>query len=120
QMTAITTICTIDIPIASPAWDQAPSPTMCSAYSAAETSVIAAPNEIVKPLKVSTASPATASSTASQVTGVIRCRSSTAANSGVSTTYIPVTKPDTEAAVWARPMVCRICATPYNPPSTTA
>ena len=53
-----------------------------------------------------------ASSTAPQVTGVIRVRSSSAAKSGVATTYMPVMKPETLAGVCARPAVCRICATP--------
>jgi hypothetical protein len=44
----------------------------------------------------------------------------TAAKSGVATTYNPVTNPDTLAGVCARPAVCRIWATPYSPPSTTA
>jgi hypothetical protein len=46
------------------------------------------------------------------VTREIGVRSSTAARSGVQTTYIPVMKPETLAAVWASPAVCRICATP--------
>ncbi len=46
-------------------------------------------------------------------------RSSSAASRGVATTYSPVTKPDTLAAVCASPAVCRIWATPYSPPSTS-
>ncbi len=51
---------------------------------------------------------------------MIRLRSSSAANSGVATTYVPVTNPETLAGVCARPAVCRICATPYSRPSTIA
>src|SRR4051812_11998574 len=61
-----------------------------------------------------------ASSTAPQVTPVIRVPSSTAANSGVATTYVPVMKPDTLAGVCASPVDCRIWATPYSSPSTAA
>ena len=43
-----------------------------------------------------------------------------AAKSGVATTYMPVMKPETLAGVCARPAVCRICATPYRQPRTTA
>jgi hypothetical protein len=46
--------------------------------------------------------------------------SRSAASSGVITTYSPVMNPDTLAGVWASPVVCRICATPYSPPSTSA
>ena len=53
-----------------------------------------------------------ASATASQVTAEMRVRSSSAARSGVSTTYIPVMKPLTLAAVCASPAVWRIWATP--------
>ena len=86
----------------------------------AATRVSASPYPTEKPCRVSTARPAAAMSTAIQVSPVIRLPSSTAANSGVATTYIPVMKPDTLAGVWARPAVCRICATPYSAPSTTA
>ena len=55
---------------------------------------------------------APASATAAHVTGGIAVRRIIAASSGVKTTYRPVTKPLMLAGVWARPAVCRICATP--------
>ena len=42
----------------------------------------------------------------------MRERSSSAANSGVATTYIPVMNPETLAAVVVSPAVCTIWATP--------
>ena len=72
----------------------------------------ASPYPTEKPSSVSTPSPAVASTTAPQVIAVILVLSSTAASRGVHTTYIPVMKPDTLAAVCARPAVCRICAMP--------
>ena len=53
-----------------------------------------------------------ASATAPQVIAPIRVPSRSAASSGVHTTYIPVMKPETLAGVCARPVVCRIWATP--------
>ena len=53
-----------------------------------------------------------ARATAAQVIRVMREWRISAANSGVATTYIPVMKPETLAAVWASPAVWRICATP--------
>ena len=104
--------CTIDMPSAWSFRAQAPSPTMWTAYSTAATRVSASPYPTEKPSRVSTASPAVASATAPQVIGPIRVPSRSAARSGVHTTYIPVMKPETLAGVWARPVVCRICATP--------
>ena len=68
--------------------------------------------QTANPCRVSTASPAVARATAPQVIRVMREWRISAANSGVATTYIPVMKPDTLAAVCARPAVCRIWATP--------
>ena len=48
----------------------------------------------------------------SQTRPPIAVRSSRAAHSGVSTTYMPVMKPEMLAGVYCSPMVCRICATP--------
>jgi hypothetical protein len=70
--------------------------------------------------RVSTPSPVIASSTATQVNPPIRSRSSTAANNGVATTYIPVMKPEMLAGVVASPAVCTIWATPYKAPRTIA
>ncbi len=70
------------------------------------------------PRRLSTPSPAVASPTASQVLAGVRCRSSTAASTGVSTTYMPVTKPDTDADVVASPCVCSSWATAYTAPSS--
>ena len=50
----------------------------------------------------------------------MRERNSTAANSGVATTYIPVMKPEMLAGVVASPAVCTIWATPYSAPRTMA
>jgi len=74
--------------------------------------VIVSPNPMDSPFSPSTASPAVATTAPTHTLGAIRVRSSTAASSGVSTTYIPVMKPDTLAGVYCKPMVCTICATP--------
>jgi hypothetical protein len=89
-----------------------PSPTMCAAYSTADASVSASPVPTARPCSDSTPRPSVASATAVQTVGPMRARSRTAPSSGVNTTYMPVTKPDTEAEVDCRPTVCSTWAPP--------
>ena len=100
------------MPTASWAVDHAPSPTMCSAYSTAETSVISSPYPMLNPLSARTPRPTVASATAAHVIGGMRVCRIAAASNGVHTTYRPVTKPLMLAGVCASPAVCRTCATP--------
>ena len=67
---------------------------------------------MAKPWSASTPSPIVASTAASQVGRGMRRRRMSAVSSGVATTYSPVTKPETLAAVCESPAVCRICADP--------
>jgi hypothetical protein len=106
--------------IAYRACDQAPRPTMCSAQTAAPASVRSSPAPSEAPRRASTPRPLVASTIAIQTFGVTRSRSSTAPNRGVNTTYMPVTKPLTDAEVWVRPTVSSRLATPNSTPRTTA
>src|SRR5665647_3409333 len=98
---------------------------MCSAEAAAASRVTHSPKPkpalppkpAPRPPKDNVARPAVAMSTASQVDRGMRSRSRPAVKMGVSTTYVPVMKPDREASVCARPTVCRFCATAYRTPS---
>ncbi len=65
-----------------------------------------------KPFRARKASPVAARATASHTVARMCSWKSPAAKSGVATTYMPVTNPDTLAAVWDRPTVCRSCADP--------
>ncbi|MEW5302245.1 MAG: hypothetical protein WDW36_005047 [Sanguina aurantia] len=107
QTTAMATICTADMPNASPDRDHWPSPTMCRPYKRAEARVSHTPLFTDRPLSESRASPPVASSTASHTRPSILWRKSTVARIGVKTTYMPVTKPLTLGAISDRPQVCR-------------
>jgi hypothetical protein len=110
--TVMTTICSADRPNAFDGVDQAPRPMMCSAYRPAEASVSSSPVPRLKSRSDRTPRPIVARTTAIQAQRPILCRRMTAASSGVNTTYMPVTKPETLADVCRRPSVWTSCAMP--------
>ena len=70
------------------------------------------PVPMLKPFSDRTPRPTVARITATQAQRPIRWRRITAASSGVKTTYMPVTKPDTLAEVCRRPSVWTSWAMP--------
>ena len=73
---------------------------------------MAVPPDSARPCSASTPRPAVDRPIASQAVRLTRVRSSSSPRTGVNTTYMPVTKPETEAEVCCRPEVWSTCATP--------
>jgi hypothetical protein len=79
---------------------------------AAATRVWASPIPTANPRRDNTANPIVARATANHATPEMRSLRRTAANTGVSTTYVPVMKPEIEASVCCSPIVWSTCAPP--------
>ncbi len=93
---------------------------MCRAQTSAPARVSSSPIPSVAPRRASTPSPVVASAMATHTFVATRSRSRAAPSRGVNTTYMPVTKPLTDAEVWVRPTVSSRLLTPNRAPSTTA
>src|SRR6478736_2875612 len=116
QSAPITISWTTESPTALSERDHWPSPTMCRAYSIADAKIRPTPNDTDRPLSARQARPVVESATATHTVARMCSWNSTAEKIGVATTYIPVTNPDTLAAVCDSPTVWSSCADPYTSP----